>query len=98
MTNDILNTLVQNQHLFDQYHLTYVALFGSNARNQATSTSDIDLLFDYQTPPSLFELARLKYQLEKLTQKPVDLVSKRSLDPRLKPYIIKDLKVIYEKK
>jgi len=96
--SDVIKTLTAYKDLFEKYNITYLALFGSTARRQANRESDLDLLFDYHRPPSLFQLASLKEELERITHRPVDLVSRRALSKHLKPYILQDLQLIYEKR
>jgi hypothetical protein len=84
--------------ILEEYGVTYLALFGSQARNEATENSDIDLLIDYQKPLGLIKFARLERTLSELLKKNVDLVSKNGMSKHMNPYIQKDLQVIYEKK
>ena len=86
-----LNTLCKKNAI------TFLGLFGSYARNEATQDSDIDLLVDFNQTKSLFELARIKFSLEKIFNNEVDLVLRNSLKEKLKPYILKDLQTLYEK-
>ena len=57
-------------------------VFGSVARGEADSRSDIDLLaeFDPQTPISLVTLASLRAELSELLGAPADLVERGSLE------------------
>lgn len=61
-------------------------LFGSQARGDATLSSDIDLMFDIAPGArfSLFDQARIARQLGELLQAKVDLVPRRSLHPLVK--------------
>jgi uncharacterized protein len=61
-------------------------LFGSQARNDATTHSDIDLMFDIAPNVrfSLFDQARIARQLEDILQTKVDFVPRRSLHPLVK--------------
>lgn len=79
------------------YGVTYLAVFGSHARNEATPDSDIDLLVDYAKPLGLFKFARLQRQLSEILKKNVDLVSRKGVSKHLKPYIMHDAQVVYEK-
>jgi|GEM_PF-1643148 len=80
--------------------LTYLGLFGSQSRGEANSSSDIDFLFDYHpnNVPSLFKLGVFRDQVVSLLHTEIDLVSRKVINPRLKPYILPDLQTIYEKK
>jgi len=58
-----------------EFDLVKVILFGSYANGSATKESDIDLLVEFTTDSvSLFKIARLKFKLEELTGKEVDVI------------------------
>lgn len=97
MKSAVLEKLRANQRLFEQNGVTYIGLFGSQARGDVTRGSDIDLLFDYDKPISLFDIASLKISLEKSLKQEVDLVSRRALKPGFKEYIERDLQIVYER-
>lgn len=46
-----------------------------------TSTSDVDLLVDPAEGASLFDLAQFEIHMEQLIGRPIDVVSRRALDP-----------------
>ena len=77
------------------YGINYLAIFGSRARGDARPESDVDLLVKFNRIVSLFELVRAEQALEARLNLPVDLVMENSVRPVLRPYIEKDLKVIY---
>lgn len=62
-------------------------LFGSYAAGKANDDSDIDLLvrYDHGKKVSLFDVIRLKIDLEKLLEKQVDLVEEGFLYSGFKP-------------
>lgn len=74
------------------------ALFGSTSRGEMKKRSDIDLLVKLKKGKSLFDFVGLKLDLEKKLGKKVDLVTYNSIKPRLRKSILKDEKVIYEKR
>ena len=76
--------------------LRRVGIFGSYARNEPTDKSDLDILIDIDGHVNLLQLIGLEQELSELLGIKVDLVTERSVHPRLKPYILKDLKVILE--
>jgi predicted nucleotidyltransferase len=67
-----------------------LALFGSAARDEATPTSDIDLLVDFARPVGLFGFLRVKQHLEHLLGREVDLVTRDALKPQLREAILRD--------
>ncbi len=58
-----------------RYGFTRLGIFGSVARDQATGTSDIDVIVEM--PPDLFQLIGLKQELEELLDRSVDIVRYR---------------------
>lgn len=73
----------------------HLAIFGSTARNEATKTSDIDILVDFDAKKGLFAFADLKFYLEDILNCDVDLVSTRALHPALKKRILNEAKQIF---
>lgn len=68
-----------------------IALFGSRARGDQRPDSDLDLLVDLQTQPDFLDLVGLEQTLSERLGMPVDLVTDRSVDPKLRPFIQRDL-------
>lgn len=90
----IKNTI--NQHLGllkDNYHVKNIGVFGSAARGQATSSSDIDILVEFSEPIGFFKFINLEEYLSSILGKEVDLVSKNALKPAIKDEILRE--VIY---
>jgi predicted nucleotidyltransferase len=71
-----------------------IGLFGSLVRNKADSESDIDILVDF-VEPTFDHYMDLKFYLEKLFGREVDLVTADTVKPRLKNVINRE--VIYAK-
>ena len=65
-----------------KYHLSYLAVFGSVARGDATPVSDVDLLVEFAKPIGM-EIADLGDDLEAALNASVDIVSRKFLRPRL---------------
>lgn len=63
------------QEMSTRYDFSRLGVFGSVARDQATETSDIDVVVEM--PPDLFKLVGLKQELEELLDRPVDIVRYR---------------------
>lgn len=66
-----------------RYAVNYLGIFGSYVREEATPKSDLDILVDFSTPPTLFQFVRLKNELSELLGIPVDLVMKSALKPKI---------------
>lgn len=74
------------------------ALFGSVVTGEAKKKSDVDILVDFNERKSLLDLVRLQFVLEEKLGRKVDLLTYRSVHPLLKDIILKEQKVIYEKR
>jgi len=70
---------------------TYVAVFGTYARSEQTTSSDLDLLFDYEGNINLLDIIGVEQDLSESLGIKVDLISRRSLNPHLIDYIQNDL-------
>ena len=78
-----------------QNGLSYVGLFGSQARGDATSDSDVDLFVNFSKKASLFDLVRLKADLESDLGRPVDILTNTGLKDSLKEYVTRDLVTVF---
>ena len=73
-----------------RYQLQRIGLFGSTARNQATSSSDVDVWVELD-PLTPYATVHLKQELEELLKRPVDLVRLRErMNPALKRAILQE--------
>lgn len=70
-----------------RFGVTRLSLFGSTARNTATSGSDVDILVAFDGPATSRRYFGLRFYLEDLLGCPVDLVTEKALRPELRPYI-----------
>lgn len=73
--------------LQSRFGVAQLALFGSTARNAATSSSDVDILVAFDDPATSKRYFGVQFYLEDLLGCPVDLVTEKALRPELRPYI-----------
>ncbi|MEM8894287.1 MAG: nucleotidyltransferase domain-containing protein [Bacteroidota bacterium] len=72
-----------------------IGVFGSYARNEETTKSDLDILIDPGRNLGMLELVRLENELSQKLGIKVDLVTKRSLkNKKLRELINQDLRLI----
>ena len=90
--NDLLHILKINKKIFsDKYGVTDIAVFGSYVRNEQSGKSDIDIFVELKPKFRTFDnFMDLKFYLQKITSKKIDLVIKNSIRKELKPIIFKE--------
>lgn len=71
-----------------------VRVFGSVARHEADSASDIDLLVDMEPERSLLDLGGLLMDLEELLGCQVDVVTENGLRGRIRERVLKEATAI----
>ncbi len=74
--------------LEDKFKVSEIAVFGSFARGEETSDSDLDVLVSYSKTPDLFSMAELILYLENNLGIKVDLVPNQNLKPRIAKNIL----------
>ena len=87
----ILALLAEHQGDLNRYGVKRLALFGSVVRNEAGADSDIDVLVEFEGRATFDAYMDLKFYLEDLLGKPVDLVTQKALRPQLRPRIEREL-------
>jgi hypothetical protein len=65
-------------------------LFGSLARGEARPDSDVDLLVEFEGAPTFDRFMDLKFFLEDLLVRRVDLVTRAALKPRMRSIVEKE--------
>ncbi len=85
---DILSTRADEMRR--RFKVRRLGLFGSHARDDASGKSDIDILVELDEP-TFDSYMDLKFFLEDLFQKGVDLVMADTLKRRLRPFIASEL-------
>ena len=94
MSNNVLNResvlaeLRNHRSEFKRlYGVTKIGVFGSAARNEIRSNSDIDVVVEMQEP-DLFHMVHIKETLEKDFHRPVDVIRyRKAMNPYLKARI-----------
>lgn len=85
--DEILKLLREHRAEIGKFDVKSFAIFGSAARDELREGSDIDVLVEFSKPPTFKVYMGLKFFLEDLLGKQVDLVSPVTLKPRVRPYV-----------
>jgi uncharacterized protein len=88
--DEVLQKLqAERGQLREQFGVESLALFGSLARDEACPGSDVDLLVEFASPITLFDLVALQQHLERCLGVPrVDLVPRDSIYPAFRKTIL----------
>ena len=88
---DVIRILAGHRNeLYEKYAVKSMELFGSVARDEARSDSDVDFLVEFSEPVGLFHFIGLKQYLESVLGCPVDLGTVTSLKPQLKESVMRE--------
>ena len=88
----VIGTLRAHETELRRLGVSHAAVFGSVARGDERTHSDIDILVDLdrQHPIGIFEYARLKIYIGELLNGAGDVVNRRTLKPLLRDSILRD--------
>jgi len=95
----VISSTLQQQviSILQPYEPIRIGVFGSYARGENTSDSDLDILIKFKKQMGLLKFVEVQQELSEKLDIEVDLVTENSLkNPRLKKYIQQDLITIYE--
>ena len=90
--DDILTRLRERRReISDRFAVEHLGLFGSAARDELRDDSDVDVLVSFRGRATFDGYMGLKFYLEDLFGRKVDLVTEKGLKPRARPHVEKDL-------
>jgi uncharacterized protein len=95
--NEILNFLsAKRKFLKDNFHIVKVGIFGSYVRGDNESTSDLDLIVEFEeNTPNLFDLKRkLKAYIKENLKLEVDICREKYIKPRYKKVILSEVEYV----
>ena len=94
---EIKNKIKENEKfLKEKYSVRNFFLFGSYAKGEQTSKSDIDLLVDFQNIIDMFEMVDLQEYLQNLFGKKVDLGTNWMIEKLIHDYFWVDYEIVYK--
>jgi len=77
--------------LRERYGVSYLGIFGSYVRGEQKTTSDVDILVEFDRPGTLLDFIRLQNNLVDFLGVRVDLVEKSGLKPAIRPYVLAEV-------
>ena len=90
-TNEVIRKLQQlKPQLQHEYAVKTIGLFGSFATGTHTSSSDVDIMLEFEQPVGV-EFIDISYLLEKELNRTVDLVSLKGVKDKYLKEIKKDI-------
>jgi len=87
---EALKRLREHQAELGALGVQSLTLFGSAARDEMGPGSDVDIVVEFARPVGFFAFLDVKEQLEKLLGRPVDLVTRKALHPKLRDAILRE--------
>lgn len=95
--DEIVALLTRHADLFARFGVRAASLFGSVVRDEAKPLSDVDLLVEFHPgqPGGLIRYVELKHALEGVLGRPVDLITKTNIRPRLRERILAECMTVY---
>lgn len=90
--DDILSRLRERRReISERFGVERVGLFGSAARDELREDSDVDVLVSFRDQATFDGYMGLKFYLEDLFGRKVDLVTEKGLKPRARTHVERDL-------
>lgn len=80
----------QINEIAKRHNAEKVYVFGSCARKEETSESDIDLLIEFKADSTLYDQIDLRDEMSAFLQCKVDVVSKKGLHPFIRKSVLEE--------
>jgi predicted nucleotidyltransferase len=85
---DVLKSYLESLKL--KYQVKSLGVFGSFVRGEATANSDLDLLVEFKGDVTFDNYMDLKFLLEDLFNRKIDLVIKEDIKPQIRERILEE--------
>jgi predicted nucleotidyltransferase len=81
----------RREDILVRFRVKKLGVFGSAARDDMQSDSDVDILVEFQEAATFDRYMDLKVYLEAVLGTSVDLVTEEAVKPRMRPIIERDM-------
>jgi uncharacterized protein len=88
---ELLSLVTAHRKELESLGVKALNLFGSVARNEAHSQSDVDFLVEFSIEAGLFDLYRVQHYLEDLLERQVDVGTQDALREHLREPVMRDI-------
>jgi Predicted nucleotidyltransferases len=76
--------------ILEEHSVAKAEIFGSYARNEENSESDIDIIVELEDGKTLADMAKLKKELEKELHRDIDILTYDSVHPKIREKIFSE--------
>jgi hypothetical protein len=87
---NVLKVLQQHRTDLDAFEVESLMLFGSVARSESQDSSDVDFLVRFKSLPTFDMYMDLKFFLEDLLERPIDLVTADAVREQIRSSMMKE--------
>ncbi len=96
LNKDIIGTTIKSHapEISSRFKADVIGIFGSYARGEQHSGSDVDVLVRFHKGATLLNLVGLSDYLEKELGVPVDVVSEKALHPMMRDDVMDELVMV----
>ena len=92
---DTLQTLRAHlPEMSQRYHVKSLGIFGSFIRGEQEEGSDLDILVEFDSPPTFFQFIEMEDYLSELLGVRVDLVMRSALKPRIGERVLSEVVLV----
>ncbi len=90
-----ISSIIKNRreeviNIAQKYGAKNVRVFGSMARGEESSESDLDIIVEMEHGSSLLDIIAIKQDIEELLGRKVDVVTEASISPYIRDAVLKE--------
>ena len=87
---EIIKKLKADKVNLSKFNIKSLALFGSIARGEEASGSDIDVMVEFQGASTFDQYMSLRFYLEEVLGSRIDLLTRKGIRKEILPYVEKE--------